>query len=473
MRRILKRIAFAPLCAALILCVSMVAHAETKAPVNYATAQSCLITAPDQVTYSAILSSTPVSDDGLYYLVEMATYEEAVDPAKVVASAPAGAQLSMNCQLFHKQPGTRLYSKFALCAKQGGALVMIANPQYITNPEVLATNTHPRSSLVCGEQGYDFIDIWMDTYKNTYSTRATAVQIMNNGQDPNVTNPLCYQPDSKPIPGGIHFYCLNAANQTGVNVLTTNLSNLAATCPTVDDWVIGNEVNWRQANYIPWVSWERYLQEYERSVRLAYNAIKSENANAQIYINVEITWDRNYQKAYYTVMDSKDFITAFAADIKQAGDIDWGLNYHAGGACGAWGKFWDKSQALDGPYVQNLMNQGKIVNFENIKIMTDYMQTPAMLFNNRIRHIISAETSLDNRSGYDVQAAALYASYVTLVKNPYIERVFYLNNAGISCNVADKSAEVFQAMLNGTADQYDAWAKSMIGSYWSKLKYDN
>ena len=105
--------------------------------------------------------------------------------------------------------------------------------------------------------------------------------------------------------------------------------------------------------------------------------------------------------------------------------------------------------------------------------MTDYMQTPAMLFNNRIRHIISAETSLDNRSGYDAQAAALYASYVTLVKNPYIERVFYLNNAGISCNVADKSAEVFQAMLNGTADQYDAWAKSMIGSYWSKLKYDN
>lgn len=479
MRRILKKIAFAPLCLALVLCLGIIANAETKAPINYAAGQVVYIIGPDVVSYGGALASTPASDDGMYYLVEMATYEETINPAKVVGSAPVSANLIINFPLYHKTPNTRLYSKFALCAKQGGNLVMIANPQYILNPEVLATHTHARSPIVVGEQGYEFIDIYMSTNKNVLHTAANTVQVINNGTDPNVTHPKCYSAETQKLVDPITLYALNVANQTGVTVLSNNFSTLAATCPGVDDWVIGNEVNWRKSNYLPWVSWEYYIQEYARAVRLAYTAIRSENANAQIYINLDLTWDRNYAKGKYSFLDAKDFLEYFASEMRCGGDIDWGLNYHAGGAAGAWGKFWDKSGAVDGNYIQNLMNKGQIVNFENIKIMTDFMRTAPMMYNdkaiggNRIRHIISAETSLDNRSGYDVQGAALYATYVTLVKNPYIERVFYLNNPTIKTDLAGKSAEVMMAMRTGTADQYDAWAKAMIGSYWSKLKYDN
>ena len=76
--------------------------------------------------------------------VELTIAGNHVPPEAVpVASAPA----SLTPVFTVPYTDTRLYTKLALAVKSGGQNVLIANPQYIANPELLATHTKPRQAL--------------------------------------------------------------------------------------------------------------------------------------------------------------------------------------------------------------------------------------------------------------------------------------------------------------------------------------
>ena len=93
------------------------------------------------ISYTAVLPELPASDDGALYLFELQPFEYAAAPEAVpVASAPA----SLTPVFTVPYTDTRLYTKLALAVKSGGQNVLIANPQYIANPELLATHTKPR-----------------------------------------------------------------------------------------------------------------------------------------------------------------------------------------------------------------------------------------------------------------------------------------------------------------------------------------
>ena len=113
----------------------------------------CTVDKNGTVTYEAILSSGLfASDDGMLYLFEMAPYEYNVTAdTDVIASAPqdeSQTTVQFTFPVNFRQEDTRLYSKFAIGIRSGGAVHLVTEPMYITNPEALAWNTlmrYPRT----------------------------------------------------------------------------------------------------------------------------------------------------------------------------------------------------------------------------------------------------------------------------------------------------------------------------------------
>ena len=73
----------------------------------------------------------------------------------------------------------------------------------------------------------------------------------------------------------------------------------------------------------------------------------------------------------------------------------------------------------------------------------------------------------------DVQAAALYASYVAAKSNPFVEEIIYLlsfSEPQVDTRLSGQSQLVYDSL--GTANEavYDAWAKAYIGiGDWSQI----
>lgn len=124
-----------------VMALGIQANAAKALNQAFATAASSVLLDRATISYTASLPEIPASDDGVLYLFEMQPYEYAVAPTAVpVASAPA----SLTPAFTVPYTGTRLYTKLGLAVKSGGQNVLIANPQYITNPELLATHTKAR-----------------------------------------------------------------------------------------------------------------------------------------------------------------------------------------------------------------------------------------------------------------------------------------------------------------------------------------
>jgi hypothetical protein len=110
----------------------------------------------------------------------------------------------------------------------------------------------------------------------------------------------------------------------------------------VENWVIGNEVEsacqWNNMGYIPI---DEYIRQYERAVRLAYNAIKKTWSAANVLICTSHFWGvdvatqyMNYDREAYEPFlgkgsfTTKAILTEFAREAKAGGDYLWQLAYH-------------------------------------------------------------------------------------------------------------------------------------------------
>lgn len=171
----------------LIMMVGIQANAAKALNQAFATSARSVLLDKATISYTASLPELPASDDGVLYLFEMQPYEYAVSPAAVpVASAPA----SLTPTFTVPYTGARLYTKFGLAVKSGGQNVLIANPQYIANPELLATHTKPRQTRALkSEQGKDFCNLYMsNNLSGVIAGKYTTAQVMNEGKNQAVTD---------------------------------------------------------------------------------------------------------------------------------------------------------------------------------------------------------------------------------------------------------------------------------------------
>ena len=418
-----------------------------------------------------------MSDDGIVYLYEMQPFEYAVAPTAVpAASAPA----SLTPAFTVPYTETRLYTKLGLAVKSGGQNVLIANPQYIANPELLAAHTKARQvRALKSEQGKEFCNLYLtENTAGVMAGRYTTAQVMNTGSNQAITNPYSRAAlmPTDPRPVTPRHYMLNASEPAGINAIASELSKVAANS-TIENFIIGNEVNVRTWNYMIWTDWDSYIREYAQAFRVAYNAVKSQNANAHVFICIDQNWDRNRpvgHAEYYEFIDGKDFLAKFNALIASEGNIDWGVAQHPYPVPLTYAKFWDMSGCPSGSYMAAQVSSGKMMTFQNLTLLTNALQSPEMLSpSGAVRHVILSEIGLTNAQGTEVQAAALYASYVAAKSNPFVEEIIYLlsfSEPQVDTRLSGQSQLVYDSL--GTANEavYDAWAKAYIGiSDWSQV----
>lgn len=446
--------------------------------VSFATAASAKIVDGNTVGYTATLPSVPASDNGMLYLYAMPVYAyDITAECTVVGQAPASANPSFTFALNHKQASTRLYQKFGLCTMAGGKPVLIAQPQYITNPEVLATATHARKPYpLKGMQGVDFGNLPLaPSIEAIFANKESCqflypiVCIYSNGQDQAITNPY-----SRVGVKDSHYtnhdnYMMNCADATGVALLSSKMEYYTTYAINTDDWVIGNEVNERVCNYTSWIGWDEFMRQYEQVFRVCYNAIKSTNANAGVYISLDQKW---MAASDFTFINGKDFIDRFAADMKAGGDIDWSITQHPYTAPLIYAKFWDMSGCPNGNYFKGLVANNKYITFQNLGAFTSYISQPQFLNpQGQVRNLMLSEIGITSRQGASVQAATMCASYVAAASQPSVKRIIYVNHdMGFGAGLTAEAVDMYNNMDGANSAAYQQKAMATIGiSNWAQV----
>lgn len=434
----------------------------------------CILVDKNTVGLSLALTSLPASDDGVLYVVKMGPFESVPSTGAIATVA-----LQANPQAtFALDASSGLYSKYAFCVKQGGAIKVLGTPQYITNPEVLATATKPFRALPSKstqDEMKTFWNYWMDlpAGRNGAGANTQMLQVLNSGNDAALLHPYARVADSHPIPDKTGYYMLNASDWNGVMTMATRLHNVAAVTNT-QDFVIGNEVNERKWNYVAYMNDDQYIREYMQGFRVCYNAIKSANANARVFISIDQRWDCNYPTSnpeHYHFIDGKDFLEKFNSMISAEGNIDWCVAAHPHLVPLTWSRFWNYNGLAGGSIYQGLVTSGKFMSFQNASMLTNYLQQPALLSpSGKVRTVVYSEITLAAAPDEASQAAALYASYYATVTNPYVEAIIYAQDPSTGAYFGAQTKSIYAMMGTDQNAAADAYAKGVIGiSNWSQV----
>lgn len=442
--------------------------------------EACQLINRQTIEYFAHLSSIPSGDDNMLYLYQLKTYEYAIaDGAVPVASCEKTADPVIHFPLDSTASNGRLYAKFALAVLQNGKPVMIGNPQYISNPEMMATKSHRVERPAKSTQGIETTNIIINGSGTgdvpvTHVNRSAQILV---GAGSVVTHPSAANEVNDPHPWEHTYYMMNAADDAGIEGLVKDLQNYAANS-RAQDFIIGNEVNERKWNYMTWTDWDSFVREYTQAFRVCYTAIKSVNAQANVYVSLDQCWDRNRPKShpeYYSYIDVKDFLIKFNQNISSSGNIDWCLAIHPYTVPLTYAKFWDMSGVtVETPeYCRSQVANNNMVTFQNVSVITNFMCQPAYLNRSgQVRDIIVNEFGVSATQGEDVQVAALCAAFYSFESNPYITQVIYLNNLGdgVDSRLSERGWAAFESFGTPEEAAYMDWAKQYIGiSDWSKV----
>jgi len=458
----IKKISLAIVVSVMLCAFSLVAYADGIYNEAFAIHASARLTNASTVQYTASLPSVPVSDDGMLYLYALQPYEYSVTATDPLVGT---AQASTNPTFTFPLNGM-ICQKFALCIKQGGANVMIANGQYVTNPELAATHTRtpqsvgfvlPYEKMVLYNVGETNIAAVL---RDNYSTA-----VIVNRTDKDLINPAARKADSAGVPKKF-YYAFNASNLTGVTKLAATMSNFCA-ATKVDEFIIGNEVNQRCWNYTAYMDWTQYVREYAQAFRVSYNAIKSTNANAKVYISIDQYWNMYESVGNTQYMDAADFLIAFNNIMISEGNIDWGVAAHPYPWPMHYAKFWDTSKLGNAAKYTSDIQNGKILTFQNLPLLTSMMMMPGMLNpSGKVRNVILPEIGITSAQGVEVQGAAMMAVYNAAKNNPVISRIYFhrMNEGGMyNFGTSGISEQIYQALVLGNGDAYNAWAMNYIG----------
>lgn len=481
---------------------------------------SCLIQGSDVVVN---VSGSSSSSDGKYYLFADEVYQDGTT-GRIVASTDAGKSATFTFPLEHYTANSNLSKKFLVAVKSGGSYVQVSDEHYITNPEAIATKTVARNdhgikgilpndtnsavfndlgisqmvyNLYMGDIVVDPANVNVETIPFEYNGKAylfnasalaqydafvqwcsinnyqLTMTILNNktaaGAD--LIHPLSR--DSHVCPG----YAMNTKEDAGTQHLKAIAAFLAqrysgGAYGTVDNWVIGNEVNARtEWYYMSSTNLELNVNEYCKAFRIFYNEIKAVNANARVFNSIDQEWQR---KSNPGCSLSKEFLDRFNYYMLREGNIDWCLSVHPYNAPLFDPYAWKQqsqyvSKSLSTPYI----------TMENVYILTDYMCQPSFLNTlGQVRPIALTEIGYTSSFGEDAQAASIAYAYTMAATNPYITSFMLFRETD---NAHEMESHIAQGLKNldgtpklaynyykamGTVEQenYKAKASEIIGA---------
>lgn len=467
---------------------------------DFAKILQCEISSEDKskVVVSGLMEGIPKSDDRRIYVFDLSVYQDGLRDGQepITSVRKSDDKFSFTFNLNYKQADTRLFDKFAVGIKQNGRYVLLSDCSYITNPEARAQYqyAYPKATSIKGLlvdpnklKGGELSDLGVKqaaynitvgrlvghTSSANYPTihysyqgktylfdgqvvaeydivfsrltqlgiQTTAI-ILNdwNGGYLDLVHP------SARTAGACPYYMFNAANEEGVDYLGAVATFLAERYSgtahgQVVNWVIANEVNARKHwNYYPAVDVASYTEAYADGFRVFYNAIKSVNACAKVYMPLDQTWNRNLNDGDY---DARDVLDYFNSYIKSEGNIDWDLSHHPYPVPLTHAAFWNMPSNYKRMNLVTNSADTRMVTIQNIHVITDYLQREE--FKNpygESRSVILSEQGFNSLSGQGVQAAAFAYAYYIAEANSHIDG-FLLNRQ------TDAAAEVAQGMAFG------------------------
>ena len=467
---------------------------------GFAQIERCEISEEDssKVVVSGLMEGIPKSDDRRIYVFNVATYNNGLVEGQepITSIRKSDDQFSFTFNLNYKQANSRLFDKFAIGIKQNGKYVLLSDFRYITNPERRAQYQYaypkaasikgllvdpyklegnelrdlgvkqaayniPVGRLVGHTSSANYPTIYYNYQGQTYlfdgqvvkeydiifsrltqlGIQTTAI-ILNdwNGGYLNLVHPNARKAGACP------YYMFNASDKSGVDHMAAIATFLAERYSgtahgQVVNWVIANEVNARKHwNYYPAVDTQTYAEVYADAFRVFYNAIKSVNACAKIYMPVDQTWNRNLNDGDY---DARDIIDYFNAYIKSEGNIDWDLSHHPYPVPLTHAAFWNMPSNYKRMNLVTNSVDTKMVTMQNINVVTSYLQREELLNPyGESRSVILSEQGFNSLSGQGVQAAAFAYAYYIAEANSHIDG-FLLNRQ------TDSPVEVAQGMAFG------------------------
>ncbi len=417
--------------------------------------------------------SDPAVYDNYWYLFEMEPYQDELgDRTDYKAWWNKGDTVSYSLPLGFGTSSDRLYSKYVLAVFDGTRYHAISAPAYITNPEVLAKNKaefkNPQTKkglLLDGDMVADAMELGVkhtsiniafhqllgegidyqydgktyhfnrgliESYDKIVDTMTSknimVTAIILNGW--NDSTPQLFLPGVNRT-AGANYYNFNASTEEGVETikavasfLAERYSGAAGSKGKISNWVIGNEINNAQVwNYAGEKELKGYINEYMKAFRVFYTAIKSTSSSDRLYFSTDFNWTE--PEPTPSRYGARDVIDTFAAMVREGGDIAWGLSYHPYPDPLTEPEFWD--DGLTGRAVESV--DTRIVNFNNLHIMTDYMNRQELLGpDGRVRHIILSEQGFTSKSitrgdVAQIQAAAMAYAYYIADSNPCIDAI--------------------------------------------------
>ena len=509
---------------------------------TFATVESCLISSEDSsiVEIKGILPGIPKSDSDDIYIFPLNTYEtsipEGAEPADTFRIEKTKATFTFHANLNNRQANSRMFKKFVVAAKVDGKYKIISRSHYITNPEAVAKynvytpassikgllvdpsrlNTGELEDLGVKQAAYNIplSKITGQTTSANYPTihytyngktyaidgqsvaefdivfgslskkgiRTTAI-ILNdmNYEYPELVHPKARSGSTAP------YVMFNGAEEAGVDAMAAMATFLAERYSgtghgTVSNWVIANEINARSHwNYMEYTDVYNYTKEYAQAFRVFYNAIKSVNASAEIYMPLDQTWNRNLNDRNY---DARDVLDNFNNIVKEKGNIDWQLAYHPYPVPLTNAAFWNT-----GAYYKKLTIDSvdtAMINMKNIHVVTDYLCQESFLTDEgETRHVLLSEQGFTSSSGGEgVQAAAFAYAYYISEANSHINGFLLNRQTDAPEEVAQGLAfglnysggghkqiyNVFKKIDTEQSQQATEFAKSILGiSDWSSV----
>ena len=455
---------------------------------EFASIKTCEINAgTGKVEITVESPGIAVSDDKYYYLFNESTFAEGInDGQEAVVSSYKDSEVTFSVNLNRGESDSRLYDKFVVAVRKDGAYLPVSHARYITNPEAIASCSYagmkqdsikgllidptkvagselddlgvnyatyniPLARILGGTSNgayptitysydgvtYHFNGAIIHEYDYLFETLNAkgidiAAIILNNASTSaygEFTHPSARSGSTAP------YYMFNAADESGVKALSAVGTFLASRYSgsglgNVSMWIIGNEVNARKEwNYMAYTDLETYTAAYTRAFRVFYNAIRSVNAGAKVYMPLDQQWDRNWSKN--PDYDGRDMLDLFASSMRDYGDISWNLAQHPYSYPNDNTAFWKTSDLVTNSADTSM------ITMNNIDVLTDYMAQKSMLNSaGKMRSIILSEMGYSSTSGQELQAAAFAYAYKKMVANGHIDAMMLSRQTDASDEIA-------------------------------------
>ncbi len=237
------------------------------------------------------------------------------------------------------------------------------------------------------------------------------------------------------------YHAFDTASTNGKKIVQNVFETLCKYMGSnVDYWIIGNEVNDQHQYYeMGTSSLSTYVKNYEKAMRLMYDAAIEYNSDAGVMVCLDHEWNSTEGDRF----NAMELLTELAS-ITEDDDYNWGVALHPYPEPLTSAIFWDDedSQAYDSEDTVR-------ITMHNLDVMTDFMQESSMKYNGKVRHIAITECAFnaldDGTEDQTLQAAAYSYAYYKAEANKYIDTF-------IIRSYQDASSEAEQGMCFGLID---------------------